>query len=63
MILCHKYPEIFVGGQTGEISFLYESGQIEHILLYSSYETYFTSNPQLSSSASFLRLNVLSSLN
>lgn len=41
MILCHKYPEIFVGGQTGEISFLYESGQIEHILLYSSYETYF----------------------
>ena len=25
--------------------------------------TYFTSNPQLSSSASFLRLNVLSSLN
>lgn len=41
MILWHKYPEIFVGGQTGEISFLYESGQIEHILLYPSYETYF----------------------
>lgn len=41
MILCYKYPEIFVGGQTDEISFLYESGQIEHILLYFSYETYF----------------------
>lgn len=41
MILCHKYPEIFVEGQTDEISFLYESGQMEYILLYSSYETYF----------------------
>ena len=34
-----------------------------YLLIYEFFITYNTSNPQLSSSASFLRLNVLSSLN
>ena len=34
-----------------------------HEAILSEIEKYYTSNPQLSSSASFLRLNVLSSLN
>ena len=40
--------------------------EIETMMLKTKYyrkKDYFTSNPQLSSSASFLRLNVLSSLN
>ena len=38
MILCCKYPEIFVEGQIGNFSFLDEREYIEHILLYSLHE-------------------------